>query len=227
MLNNVNITTIINPLDLLAPHSCRGCGRIGTVLCDRCKNYILKTKCDVCPHCKSKTKNGICKNCPDLPPVFIIGERSGLLGNLIHDYKYNSVRSLSQPLAEIFSKKLPSYSKAYLVPLPTASHHIRSRGFDHMMLIAKRLSKLTNYKIVPILIRAKNTVQVGTDLETRKTQAKSAYVLKNTSIDQNATYILLDDVWTTGASMRASIKLLQQAGVKQIIVAILAINSLT
>ncbi len=230
MPKSVKNTTFPGLLNLIAPHSCRGCGHIGNVLCDRCKNYIKASHQSICPHCKTITQSGKCPNCPDLPPAYIIGERSGLLGDIVHDYKYRSVRSLANPLAELMHDFLPPRDESsIIVPLPTIDRHIRSRGFDHTRLIAKHLTKLEGPRctIAQLLIRAKNTTQVGTDRSTRITQATSAYALApHTIIEPINTYILLDDVWTTGASMRACIKILQQAGVSKIILALLSLSRL-
>ena len=81
------------------------------------------------------------------------------------------------------------------------------------------------YHTNQLLVRAKNTVQVGTDRTTRIKQASSAFQLSPKSqITKGTTYILLDDVWTTGASMRACIKKLREAGASQIIILILALS---
>ena len=224
----VKNTTFISLLDLLAPHSCRGCGTIGNVLCNRCKKYILAQQHNLCPHCKADNETGNCPNCPDLPPTFIGGERSGLLGDLIHDYKYHSIRALAKPLAEIIAHTLPTFNQpAYIVPLPTINQHIRARGFDHTALIAKHLSKLTGYKVLPLIARNKNTVQVGADQITRHKQAATAYQLNpKYSIDPTATYILLDDVWTTGASMRACQTILTQNQAIHLAFALLSLSQI-
>ncbi|MBR2543637.1 ComF family protein [Candidatus Saccharibacteria bacterium] len=214
----VKITTVLNPLDLLAPHSCRGCGRLGKPLCDCCKNYIVTNRKKLRPNCSTK----------NLPPIFIIGRREELIGKLIYDFKFSSVRALAKPLAELLDAILPQTpTNTEIIPLPTISKHIRARGFDHTLLLAKKLAKLRHHKITKILLRDKNTVQVGADKKTRAIQAKSAYQLNpNLKINPNTTYILLDDIWTTGSSIKAAIKKLQTAGVKKIIIAILAVSSL-
>ena len=214
----VKNTTIINPLSLIAPHSCRGCGRLGEVLCDCCKNNILKQR--QAPKLKNLPNN--------FPPVFMVDKRSGLLDILIHDLKYNSVRALAPKLAELLDNSLPTLPPdSIIVPLPTATQHIRARGLDHTLLIAKHLAKIRHFKVKKLLIREKNTVQVGSDRKTRLAQAKAAYsVSQKAKINPNTTYILLDDVWTTGASMKAAVKKLQQAGVSKIIIALLATSSL-
>ena len=208
MPNIVKNTTLPSLLDLLVPHSCRGCGHIGNILCDRCKNNIILEN--------SSVEFKIPKS---FPPIFIVGQRIGLLNNLIQDLKYHSTRAIAKTLAIILHQTLPYFeSPVTIVPLPTISKHIHSRGLDHTMLISKHLAKIRHYKVRKILVRGQNTVQVG---------AAKAYSINSTiKIDPDTTYILFDDVWTTGASMKAAVKKLRQAGAKKITVAILAVGSI-
>ena len=225
----VKNTTFPNPLDLLAPHSCRGCGLIGKPICDRCKKYIMLEHQNFCPNCKTLNPTGNCQKCTSLPSTFVIADRSTIIGNLIHDFKYSSISALAQPIAELTDYILPEIpGKVSIVPLPTISRHIRERGFDHTYKIAKNLLTLrTNWKIEPILLRVKNTVQVGATETERKSQVKKAYTVNpKTTIDKSTTYILLDDVWTTGASMKAALKKISSAGAEKIILVVLAVSQM-
>ncbi len=209
----VKNTTKINIFDLIAPHSCRGCNALGSVFCDRCKNNLKPLK----PyHIKGDSI------------LYYVGRRDGTLANLIHDYKYNSTRAIGPILAEILDRTIPNIrGQVIIVPLPTISRHVRERGLDHTLKIAKKLAKLRgkNYRVKQLLTRKNNTVQVGTDRKTRIAQAKEAYeIVPNIPIDPSITYILLDDVWTTGASMMAAKKKLQQAGASRIILSVIAIS---
>lgn len=215
----VKNTTFPAFFDLISPHSCRGCGRIGEPLCKRCKNYILKNHTKICSNFSSH---------PNLPPVFVISSKNGLLGSLIHDYKYHSVRALARPLAELLDSTLPKNlpKNSVLVPLPTATNHIRARGFDHIYKIAKNLSKLRHLPIEKALIRNKNTTQVGSNRKKRLSQASSAYTINpKARIQKDTTYILLDDVWTTGASITSAQKTLEKSGAKNFIILLLAYSS--
>ena len=229
MPKNVNNTTFPSLLDLIAPHSCRGCGSIGTALCSRCKNYIISSHVALCPNCKTPTPNAKCPNCANLPLTYIVGERQNLIGSLVHDYKYNSIRALAKPLAEMLDAILPPLEgHTLIVPLPTIGKHIRLRGLDHTLLIAKHLSRIRNYKYQQILTRARDTVQVGSNHRTRTTQAHNAYAIDNHfHPDPKTTYLLLDDVWTTGASMLSANKKLQDAGVNHTVIAILALSRIS
>ncbi|MBQ3453095.1 ComF family protein [Candidatus Saccharibacteria bacterium] len=227
MPNIVKNTTFFNPLDLIAPHSCRGCGALGNILCDRCKKYIIDCHQAICPNCKAKLENPNCPHCHDLPPIYVIGKRADLVGDLVHDLKYKSIRSIASSLAEVISQILPSPScLTGIIPLPTISSHIRVRGLDHTLLIAKHLAKShPNYQVKQLLIRAGNTVQVGANAKTRLSQATSAYKINpKVSIDPTIHYLLLDDVWTTGASMTAAVNILQQAGAANLSSVIIALS---
>ncbi|MBR2831057.1 ComF family protein [Candidatus Saccharibacteria bacterium] len=203
-----------------------GCGAIGQPLCDRCKNNILKHHENFCPVCKAKTPSGYCEKCEILPPIFELSPRSGLIEKLIHSYKYDSTRALARPLAEMLHEILPPLPKnTVIIPLPTSTKHIRERGFDHTLAIAKNLAALRHFSVATPLIRAKNTVQVGADKESRLTQADTAYTVQNGfKANPDTTYLLLDDVWTTGASMKSAIKKFLDSGVQknQFIITLLA-----
>ena len=224
----VKNTTFPNPLDLIAPHSCRGCGRLGEALCPRCKNYILKHRQNICPNCRNPKSDGFCKNCPAFPETYVLGLRTDLIDALIHEYKYKSVRSLAKPLAELLHSILPTLDQnATIIPLPTIPCHIRERGLDHTALIAKHLAIIHHIKHNPILLRNNNTIQVGTDKATRLSQANSAYIIDpKYAVSPDITYILFDDVWTTGASMMAAIKKLREAGANQVIIALLGLSQI-
>ena len=228
MPNIVKTTTFPGLLDLVAPHYCRGCGHIGEPICNRCKKYILNSNPNLCPICKKPNPTGICSSC-SLPPTYIVGKRTDLLNAIIHDYKYNSVRALAQPLAEMLNTRLPDLNgNVVIVPLPTISRHIRSRGLDHTFLLAKKLAKLhSNFKVSKLLQRNSNTVQVGSDHKTRITQANKAYKINpKINIKKDTTYILLDDVYTTGASLKSATEILKKNGVDKIVLAILALSIL-
>ena len=214
----VKNTTFPSLLDLLSPHSCRGCGRYGEALCECCKKNIIRER------------NGVCekwKCYKNLPSIYAVSSRDGLLGELIHDYKYYSIRVLSKPLAEMLDETLPIFPQnSVLVPLPTATHHVRERGFDHVYLVVKNLSRIRKMSIERLLIRNKNTVQVGSDKKQRLTQADLAYTLNpKIEIDEDKTYVLIDDVWTTGASMEAAVKKLRAGGAKHIVISVIAYSS--
>lgn len=222
----VKNTTLPKLMDLVAPYRCRGCGRVGEPLCYRCKNNIILDHTNRCPNCNSPSPLGKCSKCSSLPTTFVVGDRTDLIGKLLYELKYNSMRAIAKPIAEILDEILPLvHGEVSIVPLPTIGQHIRERGLDHTRIVAKNFAKLRgkSYRLEKILVRANNTVQVGADRKKRISQAASAYAISpRANIDKSKTYILYDDVWTTGASIKAAVGLLRKSGAEKVIVVILA-----
>lgn len=231
----VKNTTKWGLLDLVCPHTCRGCGELGAVLCGRCKKYIINTRVEICPICKkivaeTAEKGGnmegeFCEGCSSLfEKCWVVGWREGALGKLVKDFKYRSVRAAGVGLAELLDEAIPrDLGKMVIVPLPTIGRHVRERGLDHTKILGKKLAKLRGWKCEEILARATDTVQVGTKAAERKKQAEKTYEVVR-KVEAGKRYLLLDDVWTTGATMQAAAKRMKEAGAEEVYGAVLAVG---
>lgn len=245
----VKNTTKWGLLDLVCPHTCRGCGELGAVLCERCKKNIIQEWVDFCPTCKkivaeSEEKGGNIErglrgglerhegcNSP-LERCWVVGWREGALEKVVKDFKYKSVRVAGRVLAEMVDEILPNelWSKELgevaVVPLPTIGRHVRARGLDHTKVLAKELCKRRGWELASVLGRAKDTVQVGVSAAQRKTQAEEAYTLTK-DLTSGKTYLLVDDIWTTGATMQAAAKVMREAGAERVYGVVLAVARAT
>lgn len=223
----VKNTTIRSILDLICPHSCRGCGRLGDVLCECCKNDIIKSIKRICPLCRRVLEEKW-KKCPDceisLDGVYIVGWREGVLSKVVKDFKYQSVRACADGLVEMMDAAIPKeVEEMTVVPLPTIGKHVRQRGLDHTWCLAKKLANKRGWDCERILGRETDTVQVGTKMAERWAQAEKTYRV-NKKVDGRKKYLLVDDVWTTGATILAAEKVLREAGATKIYAALLAIG---
>lgn len=213
----VKTTFIEAILDTFLPYYCRSCGKVGKVLCEDCK--------------KRYTNSGIRdakRELGEIEELFVVGRREGVLKTLVEDYKFKSKRGISRTLAELLDEALPEKlpKNTVLVPLPTIGRHVRERGFDHTLRLAKELGKLRGVPVEPVLMRVNKTVQVGTSGATRRAQAEKAYEVDLKRFEGEKTYLLLDDVWTTGASMRAAARKMRKAGATRILGAVVEVNCL-
>ena len=226
MLFRVKNTTFQKLLDVVCPCYCKGCGRLGEVLCECCKKDIIDEHINYCPKCKNVIRAGWCEKCRMPFSTFVAGWRDDKLGWLVEEYKYKANWALGESFAEIFDEFLPYFlEEVVIVPLPTIEKHIRERGFDHTLEIAKKLARKRGWKVERILVRNSETVQVGANEKERAKQAKKAYRINfKKRIQKEKLYLLLDDVWTTGASMNEAAKLLKKAGAEKIAVGVLAVN---
>ena len=214
---DVKNTTFFGPLDLLCPYSCKGCGRLGTVLCGCCKNYL----------CCRKNLDLVRKKLEveEFEKVWGYSVREGFLDSLIKEYKYGPVRGNGVILAELLDEAIPDdLGEVVVVPLPTIRRHIRERGFDHAKYMAKGLARRRGWRCSSLLIRANNTVQVGASQTERLAQALSAYRAREGRIEADKAYLLVDDVWTTGSSMRAAAMELRRAGASKVYGAVVAVS---
>ena len=213
MKNSVKITTFSRILDLFYPCYCKGCGKFGYVFCHRCYFYNSRYN----PPFSTK-------NDEDFNQILVSGLKEGVLEELVKDYKYHSRRHYAPVFGGILNETIKRVGelgeKTVIVPLPTALKHIRLRGFDHIDAIAREFSRLSGFPVLKVLERAFDTVQVGSSNEERKKQARRAYRVSRedferfldifSEVDLRKTHFLLvDDVWTTGASMRAAGKVLK------------------
>jgi len=221
-------------LSWLSPHICKGCKVIGATLCSRCKSYILGQNWRKCIKCSGLVSNNdffasgnLCGKCaPGLPftQVFVVGERIEILKRLVGDHKYFSERESAHAIAELISGILPQELPADLtiVPLPTIARHIRERGFDHTKLIVQHLSRIRKIPVnTRILRRTDNASQHSADYKTRLVQAEKAFfVSPRTKIPSKI--LLVDDIYTTGATVAAAARILRQHGAREIWLAIAA-----
>lgn len=208
----VKITMIDKILKFIFPHHCYRCQKLGTRLCDSCKNYILKQQ----KYDKKLTNWQVLD-----VELRIFGWRRGLLAKLIDNYKFHLQRELARPLAELLASLLTDLSgRLVIVPIPTTRLHNRQRGFDHMKLIGKELAHLLGVDYQAMLVRQHQVSQRGLSRADRLKNAKNSFSLA-LPIDPAVTYVVIDDVFTTGATMFEATKLLQKAGAKCVVATVI------
>ena len=215
-------------LSFIAPHHCCSCDKIGGLLCDNCLNYIKDETKMVCLVCHRPTANmWLCKTCRvPYERAWAVGDREGVLQRLIGLYKFERAREGYKILGELLLATLPELpANTIVVPMPTVSGHIRERGYDHMLLIAKYVAKKRNLKLQQLLIRKSNTKQRQSNAKQRETQAKQAFEVRGKLID-DAPYLLLDDVITTGATLKYASKAMADAGARHVWVVVVARQTL-
>lgn len=220
---NVKNTMIDKMLEFVAPHLCSGCGKTGSLLCDHCKYDIISQPFLGCVVCYRINSDGVCpRHLMSYKKAWVVGIRSGTLQRLIGSFKFQNMKAAAENLAVLLDNRLPDLPPdTVVVPIPTAPAHIRERGYDHMLLIARYFSMLRNLPLVSLLGRANTATQHRANRAKRLEQAQSAFKVIG-SIDPTATYLILDDVVTTGATIKEASQLLSEAGARSIFVGVLA-----
>lgn len=209
-------------LSFIAPHHCSGCSVSGTLLCSNCKYDIISEPFSACVACGKGLvgTTGICASCVvPYQRAWCVADRRDHLQQLIGNFKFTNARAAYRPLAELLDESLPMLPRdTRIVPIPTVTSHIRQRGYDHMDLIARHFGKLRNLPVDTRLRRISNTTQRGVGVRERAKQAKAAFACSRT-LDGAAAYLLLDDVITSGATVRFAAQALIDAGAETVWVA--------
>lgn len=151
--------------------------------------------------------------------AWCVADRRDHLQRLIGNYKFTNARAAYKPLAQLLSERLPELpAETIVMPIPTVSAHIRQRGYDHMLLLSRHFARLRGLSIDTSLQRATNTTQRGSGVRQRARQAKAAFIC-NRQLDDGKIYLLIDDVITSGATVKYAAQILLNAGASTVWVA--------
>ncbi len=209
--------------DLIAPHYCCSCGAIGTVFCGYCKFDIISESYGQCIVCLRPlgTSESLCGHCRvPYRRAWCCGVRNGGLEKLIDQYKFGRTGAAACPLVELAHETLPELSGVVVVPVPTIRRHIRQRGFDHAARVARLLAKKRNLAYEALLERKTTTVQHEATRAERHRQASEAFIARKSL--NGGVYLLVDDIYTTGATVEFASKALLEAGADEVWVVVLS-----
>ena len=105
-----------------------------------------------------------------------------------------------------------------MIPVPLHPKRKRQRGFNQAQLIAKELSRLKRIEIVEeCLVKTKNTPpQTQLDEDQREKNVSEAFGINKGDQIREKVVLLVDDVYTTGATLRECSAVLKEAGAKEV-----------
>lgn len=228
---------LLGLLDLLLPRTCPGCGALlrepsAVGLCRHCLLGIIPIVPPFCPRCAlpHATEGGVnhlCERCLRDPPPFTVVHAVGLfdeeLRQLVHSFKYDGKFQLDQALGQLLVEALPAASTFdLLVPVPLHPSRLRERSYNQALLLARVLARRTGKEVLPRLLRRIRATppQQGLTAEARRRNLKGAFALRVKLDGQRV--LLVDDVLTTGATVRECSRVLRDGGAAEVQVAVLA-----
>ncbi len=208
--------------NLILPDYCCSCGDIGAIICENCKYDIVSDIPQLCVACRvPQSRDGVCGSCA-LPYThsWYVGDHRGALESLVAVSKFNANRSGCDAQAGLINHILPSLpTGTVIVPVPTIAKHIRQRGYGHAERIARQLARLRGVQSRRVVGRNAQFVQHGANRTTRQKQAKSSYILTE-KLEPNVTYVIVDDVFTTGFTTQYVAQTLRDGGASDVWVAV-------
>jgi ComF family protein len=189
--------------------------------CEQC-GYPLALWGDPCPQCLGRGRR-------PLRSILRLGRYEPPLQGLIHALKYRGRWTLACELAERLlarpgAQELLEGADA-LVPVPLHWRRRWQRGFNQSELLCQRLSELMKRPVLPALRRCRDTPSQTTlhSVTARLRNLRGAFELQRGVPVAGARLVLVDDVLTTGATLRSAAKVLQRAKAKSLDAMVLAI----
>lgn len=200
-----------------------------TPLCTSCRNALpwLDRKCRYCslPLPGNEPGEDCCGRCLRSPPPFdgshCLFYYRHPLDKLITRLKFNQQLALGRLLAQLLTEYLlvhlrPEQFPDLIIPMPLHQSRLRTRGFNQAYELARDCAKVFSIPIAHNACRrVKNTPpQLGLDAPTRRRNLRGAF-----RIDADLsghTVAVVDDVMTTGSSMREISRELRNAGAGQV-----------
>jgi len=141
---------------------------------------------------------------------------------IIHQFKYRSHRSLAQPLSKllltVYQAHLEDCSSDLIVPVPLHKSRERERGFNQALELSKPLGKMANLPVfASTLARIRPTrVQAGLSRRERRMNINGAFDLLETKSVEGKIVLLVDDVFTTGATLNECARILKKNGAQRV-----------
>lgn len=224
---------MMNLLDLLFPKTCIGCKKYGSYFCIDCIKEIKQTEL-VCPFCERASLGGVvhavCKRKYGLDGLWSLGIYEGMLRTAIQKLKYKWVSEVAKDLIDItceyWAKNSPilldkikkDQGKSWIVAaVPLHPTRQRWRGYNQSELLAKLFANKLGLKYETILKRTRNTPpQMKLHASERKRNIRNAFSLSYNLSPKTYNLLLVDDVWTTGSTLKECCYVLKRAGAKTV-----------
>ena len=243
-MNSIN-NTVTRDSILSAPSQLSFKLLMDRFLCPSCSQDFLAVESPVCSKCgimfKSREADDhICGECFDSPKNYGKARSSGIyeraLMEVIHALKYRGRIEFARPLGLLlFSTFISHWGPQgidLILPVPLHITRFRKRGFNQAFLlirqwpgIAKNLGFMLSGKHInrDALGRSRNTgQQTGLDRTSRKKNMKKAFSLNRPELINGKRILLVDDVYTTGATVDECARILLLGGAKNVDVLTLA-----
>ena len=227
---------VTGALDLLFPPFCPLChARLGEdrrdPLCGSCWERLERLVPPYCESCgrpfptfepRGPWEGSRCEPCRRRRPLFTYARAATLYGDRVREalfcLKFGGKTAMARPLgdlmAEAGSAMVPVKEIDYLVPVPLHPSREAERGFNQSGLLARRLSRRWGIPVEAKSLRRERATRSQTDLgaDERRQNMQDAFAVTRRGVFTAHHVLLIDDVFTTGATVSECARVLRAAG---------------
>ena len=217
--------------DFILPRFCPACQKklslTEKLICDDCRETFVYTD-EKLIQFEYERKFAQSKIITDFFPLLIF-EKDSPLQHVIHQIKYQKKFLLAVELGEMLGNSLlknkPTWHIDIILPVPLHSLKKAERGFNQSFYIAKGIKKVTQIPVSQSLLKRKRYTESQTqkNLIERAENMSEAFALKRSDKVAGKNVLLIDDVITTGATIRECGKILRECGAANIYAASIAL----
>ncbi len=230
-------------LRLLLPPECLVChGLLGErdtdrIVCPVCRHRWRAVRPPWCQRCGQPGPHfGPCRLCAGWPAALSAVRSAVWLTEgaraAVHALKYGGLPRIAEDLAGAMAGlALPVRGAAVLVPIPLAPKRLRERGYNQSEALAAALARRWRMPVATgLLARVRETAtQTALTPDTRVANVAGAFATerhvelgrltpgRRPGVSRDSTFILVDDVFTTGATLAEAARALQQAGASRVL----------
>jgi competence protein ComFC len=229
---------------LLLPAECLLCRALFTfsscrrVVCDVCRHRWRPVQPPWCRRCGQPEPHfGPCRLCADWPAALRAARSAVWLDAgaraAVHALKYGGLPRIAADLAEAMQRlEVPGRDAAWLVPIPLGPARERQRGYNQSERLARALGRRWGRPVVSLLARTRETAtQTALTPAARLANVAGAFATRNVERGTRnggsdpssafrlprSTLILVDDVFTTGATLAEAARALERAGADTVV----------
>jgi ComF family protein len=207
-------------IDWLFPPRCLACHR------------FLSERAGFCRHCRWPHAEPSCQHFGgdrSCRKVFAAGRYEGVLLEMILRLKYRNEESLAHYLGQKMAEEVAGEVEErgiydLILPVPLHCSRLRKRGFNQALLLAREVGKRLQVPVDPFLFvkTRKTRPQAALKGEERQKNLKNVFLVKHPEKIREKKILLIDDVYTTGATVEEAASVLLKAGAGKVEALVLA-----
>lgn len=228
------IEQLLLPAECLLCHGLLISRDVERIVCSVCRQRWRTVRPPWCNRCGQPEPHfGPCRLCAAWP-VALKSVRSAVwledgARHAVHALKYGGLPRIADDLtAAVNGIRPPADGPSALIPIPLATKRLRERGYNQSEVLARALARQWRIPVLlDVLVRARETpTQTTLTPETRLANVRAAFAVANVQCSmindhstfdfEHSTTIVVDDVFTTGATLAEAARALEQAGATSI-----------